>query len=324
MDNRKYTPDNITHLDRDDVFVFGSNLQGLHRGGAARVAHERFGAEWGNGVGPQGQSYAIPTMQGPVETIKPYVDQFIDYARECDQNTFYVTRIGCGIAGFTDEEIAPLFDEAYDLYNVRLPRSFAEIIERNRADATKIKDDEVWQMMMSGATYNAADDILLTRLMQTRCKLHEFNSLAPDNIDRQHELLRELLGAVGTKFHVNQPFRCDYGCNITIGENFFANFNLTILDEAPVTIGNNVFIGPNVNIYTACHPLDSAQRDTLLEWAEPVTIGDSVWIGGNTTILPGVTIGSRTVIGAGSVVTRDIPDGVVAAGNPARIIKETT
>lgn len=129
----KYTPENIDHLGKDDIFVFGSNLEGIHAGGAARVAYEKFGAEWGNGVGPQGQSYAIPTMQGGVDTIKPYVDDFINLAREWDQNTFYVTRIGCGIAGFTDEEIAPLFDEARDLYNVRLPESFVRIIDRNRA-----------------------------------------------------------------------------------------------------------------------------------------------------------------------------------------------
>lgn len=130
--SRNYTPENLTHLAPDDIFVFGSNLKGMHLGGAARMAYEKFGAILGQGVGLQGQSYAIPTMQGGVETIKPYVDEFINLAREWDQNTFYVTRIGCGIAGFTDEEIAPLFDEAYDLYNVRLPKSFAEIIERNR------------------------------------------------------------------------------------------------------------------------------------------------------------------------------------------------
>lgn len=129
---KNYTPENITSLGPDDIFVFGSNLQGIHAGGAARVAHEKFGAIMGQGVGIQGQSYAIPTMQGGVDTIRPYVNDFIDLAREWDQNTFYVTRIGCGIAGFTDEEIAPLFDEAYDLYNVRLPKSFADIIERNR------------------------------------------------------------------------------------------------------------------------------------------------------------------------------------------------
>lgn len=120
------------HLEPDDIFVFGSNLDGIHAGGAACVAYEKFGAKWGQCVGIQGQSYAIPTMQGGVESIKPYVDDFIRLAREWNQNTFYVTRIGCGIAGFTDEEIAPLFDEAYDLYNVRLPKSFADIIERNR------------------------------------------------------------------------------------------------------------------------------------------------------------------------------------------------
>lgn len=137
--SREYTPENITHLGPDDIFVFGSNLAGMHSGGAARVAFDKFGAVWGQGVGIQGQTYAIPTMQGGVETIKPYVDDFIKLAREWDQNTFYVTRIGCGIAGFTDEEIAPLFDEAYDLYNVRLPKSFAEIIERKRKNKSKLE-----------------------------------------------------------------------------------------------------------------------------------------------------------------------------------------
>lgn len=135
----EYTPENITSLGEDDIFVFGSNLDGIHAGGAARVAHERFGAIMGQGTGLQGQSYAIPTMQGGVETIRPYVDQFIELAREWDQNTFYVTRIGCGIAGFSDEEIAPLFDEAYDLYNVRLPESFARIIKARRSGDTKDK-----------------------------------------------------------------------------------------------------------------------------------------------------------------------------------------
>lgn len=126
-----YTPDNITELGEDEVFVFGSNLAGIHAGGAARVALERFGAVMGQGVGIQGRSYAIPTMQGGVDTIKPYVDDFIDLAREWDQTTFYVTRIGCGIAGFTDEEIAPLFAEALKLYNVRLPKSFVDILTHN-------------------------------------------------------------------------------------------------------------------------------------------------------------------------------------------------
>lgn len=127
-----FTPENITSLDKNDIFVFGSNLDGMHFGGAARTAVLRFGAELGQGEGIQGQSYAIPTMQGGVDTIRPYVDRFIDLAYEWDENTFWVTRIGCGIAGFKDEEIAPLFDRAFDLYNVRLPRSFAVIIVENR------------------------------------------------------------------------------------------------------------------------------------------------------------------------------------------------
>ncbi len=129
----KYTPENITELGPDDIFVFGSNLAGIHARGAARTALERFGAVMGRGVGIQGQSYAIPTMQGGLETIKPYVDEFINLAREWNRNTFYVTRIGCGIAGFTDEEIAPLFAEALPLYNVRLPESFVKILTRNSA-----------------------------------------------------------------------------------------------------------------------------------------------------------------------------------------------
>ena len=126
----KYTPENIRHLGEDEIFVFGSNLEGLHAGGAARTAYEHFGAVWGQGEGVQGQSYAIPTMQGGVDSIKPYVDRFIDLAREWDQTTFYVTRIGCGIAGFKDEEIAPLFADALELYNVRLPESFVKVLTK--------------------------------------------------------------------------------------------------------------------------------------------------------------------------------------------------
>ena len=179
-----------------------------------------------------------------------------------------------------------------------------------------------WNKMLSGEVYDAVNPRFIEMLMTTRDKLWEFNNLRPYEMDKMKDILRGLLGSHGKNFHVNQPFRCDYGCNIHIGENFFANFNLTILDEAEVRIGDNCFIGPNVSIFTACHPLDAASRDTGVEWAEPVTIGDSVWIGGNATILPGVTIGDKVVIGAGSVVTRNIPSGVVVGGNPARIIKK--
>ena len=124
MYNRVFTPDRITVLKVNEIFVFGSNLAGAHGGGAARLAWQRFGAVWGQGVGLQGQSYAIPTMQGGVETIKPYVDDFIEFARQHPELRFLVTRIGCGIAGFKPEEIAPLFAEALEMKNVILPEGF--------------------------------------------------------------------------------------------------------------------------------------------------------------------------------------------------------
>ena len=127
---RRYTPEQIRHLADNEIFVFGSNLSGIHAGGAARIAHQQFGAIWGQGVGLQGSTYAIPTMQGGVETIAPYVDEFILFAQENKHLQFLVTRIGCGIAGFTDDEIAPLFINAYNLDNVILPQQFIAHIEK--------------------------------------------------------------------------------------------------------------------------------------------------------------------------------------------------
>ena len=129
MYNREFTPERITALAENEIFVFGSNLAGSHGGGAARIAHIDFGAVMGQGVGLQGQSYAIPTMQGGVETIRPYVDEFIAFAKEHSDMRFYVTKIGCGIAGFEEKEIAPLFAEAIDVENILLPREFVDIIE---------------------------------------------------------------------------------------------------------------------------------------------------------------------------------------------------
>ena len=126
--NKKYTPDFITELGPKDIFVFGSNLAGAHAGGAARLANQKFGAVLGQGVGLQGNSYAIPTMQGGVETIQPYVDEFIQFAMSHPEMTFYVTKIGCGIAGFSEEEIAPLFKNALEIANIRLPRDFVDIL----------------------------------------------------------------------------------------------------------------------------------------------------------------------------------------------------
>ena len=134
MYNREFTPERITALKPNEIFVFGSNLAGSHGGGAARLAYNHFGAIWGQGVGLQGQSYAIPTMQGGVETIKPYVDEFIKFAKQHPEFKFLVTRIGCGIAGFMDEEIAPLFVNAVDVENVILPKEFVEAIQGNLED----------------------------------------------------------------------------------------------------------------------------------------------------------------------------------------------
>lgn len=178
--------------------------------------------------------------------------------------------------------------------------------------------------MLNGEVYDAVHPEFLRRLEVTRQKIWEFNNLNPAMTAELKSLFRSIVADCGEKFHVNQPFRCDYGCNIHIGNNFFANFNLTILDEASVSIGNDVFIGPNVSIYTACHPIEPTERNTGVEWAEAVRIGNSVWIGGGATILPGVTIGDNCVVGAGSVVTKDVEPNSVVGGNPARVIKKIT
>ena len=179
------------------------------------------------------------------------------------------------------------------------------------------------ELMLSGLLYSAEDMLLLKELNATKDVIHRYNALIPSQEEEKKAILRELLGHIGDDcICINQPFYCDYGKQISVGRHFFANFNFTVLDEAPVTIGDNCFIGPNVSIYTACHSTDPVERNSRKEWAEPVTIGDNVWIGGSVTILPGVTIGSNTTIGAGSVVTKDIPDNVVAAGNPCRVIRK--
>ena len=153
--------------------------------------------------------------------------------------------------------------------------------------------------------------------------LQELNFADRSDFEKISRIVKELLGKSENAF-INPPFYCDYGSHIEVGKNFFANYNCTIIDVAKVTIGNNCQMAPNVAIYTAGHPLHPVSRNSLYEYGISVTIGDNVWIGGNTVILPGVHIGSNTVIGAGSVVTKDIPDWVVAAGNPCRVIKKIT
>ncbi len=163
MYNREYTPEKITELKPNEIFVFGSNLAGAHAGGAARLAYNRFGAVWGQGVGLQGQSYAIPTMQGGVETIKPYVDQFIEFASSHPELKFFVTRIGCGIAGFTVEEIAPLFENAIDIPNVILPKEFVDACGKEEPKPTpdELKALLMWKMGAgnSGKRFNGEDPI---------------------------------------------------------------------------------------------------------------------------------------------------------------------
>ncbi len=161
---------------------------------------------------------------------------------------------------------------------------------------------------------------------RTRCAdlCYDFNQCRPSDTETQRKLLWQILGSIKGTPVITAPFYCDYGFNISIGENFYTNHNVTILDGARVTFGDNVFIAPNCVFSTAGHALDSELRNRGLEIALPITVGDSVWIGANTAVLPGVTIGSNTIIGAGSVVNRDIPEGVIAVGNPCRVVRKIT
>mgnify|MGYP002555963393 FL=1 len=180
------------------------------------------------------------------------------------------------------------------------------------------------ERMLAGLPYKAWLDGLPEERQECRRKLYRLNQLPPEEYGQIPALLKELFGKTGEQIFLELPFRCDFGSHIEVGENFIANYNLTILDVARVKIGRNVMIAPNVSIYTAGHPLHPDSRNSGYEYGIPITIGDNVWIGGNSVILPGVTIGSNVVIRAGSVVTKDIPDNRVAAGNPCRIIREIT
>ena len=178
------------------------------------------------------------------------------------------------------------------------------------------------EKMLKGGLYLPEDDEVLSN-ERIKCKTlcYQFNSLSSEKTDERKELIKKIIGKTGNKFWIEQPFICDYGYNIEIGENFYSNHNLTILDCAKVTFGDNVFIGPNCSFYTAEHPINYRIRNKGFEYAEPITIGNNVWIGGSVTVLSGITIGNNAVIGAGSVVAKDIPNNVVIAGNPAKIIK---
>lgn len=180
------------------------------------------------------------------------------------------------------------------------------------------------ERMLAGLPYKAWLDGLKEERMENKLKIHEYNSTCPGDDKKMKEMIKNILGKTGEEICIEQPFRCDYGKNIEVGNNFFANYNCVILDVAKVTIGENVMFAPNVSIYTAGHPIHPESRNSGYEYGIPVTIGDNVWIGGNVVITPGVTIGNNVVIGAGSVVTKDIPDNVIAVGSPCRVVREIT
>lgn len=180
------------------------------------------------------------------------------------------------------------------------------------------------ERMERGLPYKAWQDGLPQERAACKAKIYELNMLPPAEHERIPALLKELFGRTGKSVWLEPPFHCDYGRNIEVGENFYANYGLTILDVGKVTIGDNVMIAPNVSIYAAGHPVHPASRNSGYEYGAPVAIGSNVWIGGSVVILPGVTIGDGAVIGAGSVVTRDIPAGVIAAGNPCRVLRAIT
>lgn len=180
------------------------------------------------------------------------------------------------------------------------------------------------ERMLAGLPYKAWLDGLAEERLENKKRIYKYNNLPPEAEKEQDALIKEILGKTGENVHIEAPFHCDYGYNIEVGENFFANYNLTVLDVGKVRIGKNAQIAPNVSIYTAGHPIHPESRNSGYEYGIDVTIGDNVWIGGNVCIMPGVTVGDNVVIGAGSVVTKDIPDSVIAVGNPCRVVRAIT
>lgn len=178
------------------------------------------------------------------------------------------------------------------------------------------------EKMLNGKPYKAFGSELFGERQYAKELIFEFNSLHPSEIEKRNEIIKKLFGNASDSFFIEPPFRCDYGYNISIGENFYANYNCTILDCAKVTIGDNVLFGPNVSLFTAGHPIHFEPRNAGIEYAFPITIGNNVWIGGGVIVNPGVTIGENVVIASGSVVTKDIPSNSIAVGNPCKVIRE--
>lgn len=177
------------------------------------------------------------------------------------------------------------------------------------------------EKMLAGKLYDPRDKQLCEERMNARLLLKELNDTREDQVEERKAILKKLIPDCGENLWLQPPFYCDYGYNIKIGENVFMNFNCVILDVMEVKIGSRTLLGPNVQIYSATHPMDHSLRASGLEMAKPIVIGEDVWIGGSAVIAPGVTIGDRSVIGAGSVVVKDIPSDIFAAGNPCKIIR---
>ncbi len=178
------------------------------------------------------------------------------------------------------------------------------------------------EKMLSGELYNALDKELSQERLNARLLLKRLNDTGEDKEENKNQLLKKLIPNKGENLLIQTPFYCDYGTNIVVGENVYFNFNCVVLDVMRVSIGSRTMIGPNVQIYTATHPMNYKERASGLEYAKAIHIGDDVWIGGSAVICPGVSIGNRTVIGAGSVVTKDLPSDVFAAGNPCKVIRK--
>ncbi len=177
------------------------------------------------------------------------------------------------------------------------------------------------EKMIGGEDYFINDPELVEIRYKTRELVDKFNATGPRDVQEKNRIQKELFGSLGESVHIEKPIRIDYGFNTVMGNNVFINYNFTLLDCAKVTIGNNVFIAPNVSVYTAKHPIDIAERAAHIGSAEPINIGSDVWIGGNCIILPGVTIGDGCTIGAGSIVSKDIPPHTIAVGSPCKVVK---
>ncbi|WP_157154241.1 sugar O-acetyltransferase [Brachyspira murdochii] len=180
------------------------------------------------------------------------------------------------------------------------------------------------EKMINGMEYNSSDRDLALMRDKAKDLCIDYNMLKSNQLKEKEDIIKRLFSKIGNDFFITAPFYCDYGFNIEAGNNFYVNYNCVILDCAKVKFGDNVFIAPNCGFYTAGHPLDIERRNSYIEYAYPITVGDNVWIGANTVVVGGVKIGNGAVIGAGSVVVKDIPDNVLAFGNPCRVIREIT